>query len=290
MIVDSHSHAWDRWPYEPPVPDAPTRGSAEQLIYELDNHDVALAMVVAAGIDHNKDNNAYVAEAVRRYPDRLLHIADVDCKWGEHYHTPGATDRLRAAVDAYDPVGFTHYVGAENDGWLVSDDGMEFFGAAAELGLIASLAASPAWQDDIRTIAREFPSLPILCHHLAGIRGAAGGIAEGLRQVLPSADYPNIFVKVSGFYYGAERPWDFPYPEAIEVVRELYEGWGPRRLVWASDFPASRRWVTYTQSLEAVRTHCGFIKQEHLPGILGGNMRAVLETAHTPGSAGSGTT
>lgn len=281
MIVDSHSHAWDHWPYEPPVPDAPTRGSAEQLIYEMDNHEVDRALVVAAGIDHNPNNNAYVAEAVRRYPDRLLHVADVDCTWSEHYHTPGAADRLREVIRAYDPVGFTHYVRRDNDGWLVSDEGMEFFGVAAEHGLIASLAASPAWQDDIRTIAREFPSLQILCHHLAGIRGSAD-VAEGLRKVVQSADYPNIFVKVSGFYYGAERPWDFPYPEAVDVVRELYRNLGPHRLVWASDFPASRRWVTYTQSLEMVRTHCAFIEAEHLPDILGGNMRGVLDAARTP--------
>jgi L-fuconolactonase len=275
VIVDSHSHAWNHWPYEPPVPDAPTRGSAEQLVFELDNHEVDLALVVAAGIEHNENNNAYVADAVQRFPGRLLHIADVDCTWSRDYHTPGAADRLREAIRVYDPVGFTHYVRRENDGWMVSDEGMEFFGVAAEHGLIASLAASPAWQDDIRTIAREFPGMPILCHHLAGIRGAGAG---GLQQVLASADCPNIYVKVSGFYYGAERPWDFPFPEAIEVVRELYRNLGPHRLVWASDFPASRRWVSYTQSVEMVRTHCSFIDPEHLPAIFGGNMQAILET------------
>jgi len=284
VIVDSHSHAWARWPYDADVPDAPTRGSAEQLIFEMNQHGVDRALVVAAGIEYNPDNNTYVAEAVRRYPDRLLHVADVDCTWSEHYHRPGAADRLRDVIEKYNPVGFTHYVRSENDGWMVSEEGMEFFGVAAENNLIASLAVSPDWQDDIRTVAREFPSMPILCHHLAGIR-ASGNIADGLEKVLPSVEYPNIYIKVSGFYYGAERPWDFPYPEAIEVVRTLYRSFGASRLLWASDFPASRRCITYTQSVEMVRTHCSFIDAKDLPGIMGDNMQAVLESLGRGGNA-----
>jgi L-fuconolactonase len=280
LIVDSHSHAWDHWPYEPRPPDAHLRGDVAQLLFEMDNHGVDLALVVAAEIEHNRSNNAYVAGAVGRHPDRLLHVADVDSRWSRLHHTPGAADRLRALVRAYEPVGLTHYVGRENDGWLASDEGMEFFGVAAEHRLIVSLAASPAWQEDIRSIARAYPGMPILCHHLAGIRRRA---ANGLRDVLASRDCQNIFIKVSGFYYGADRQWDFPFPREIEIVRELYRQLGPHRLVWASDFPASRRWITYTQSLEMVRTHCDFIAVDHLPAILGGNMRTILEMARGGG-------
>jgi hypothetical protein len=48
-----------------------------------------------ARIDHNPDNNEYVAECVRRFPQRLYQFADVDCMWTSTYHTtPGAADRV----------------------------------------------------------------------------------------------------------------------------------------------------------------------------------------------------
>ena len=46
MIIDSHSHAWPRWPYQPPVPDGDSRGRIEQLLHEMDRHGVDQAVLV----------------------------------------------------------------------------------------------------------------------------------------------------------------------------------------------------------------------------------------------------
>src|SRR5215216_491670 len=40
MIVDSHCHAWRTWPYQPPVPGPTSRGTVEQLLWEMDQHGV----------------------------------------------------------------------------------------------------------------------------------------------------------------------------------------------------------------------------------------------------------
>ena len=66
----------------------------EQLLFEMDVAGVERAAVVCARIDHNPDNNDYVAECVARFPERLIMLADVDCSWTETYHTPGAAGRL----------------------------------------------------------------------------------------------------------------------------------------------------------------------------------------------------
>ena len=71
MIIDSHCHAWTRWPYQPPVPDDEHRGKIEQLINEMDLNGVDQALLVCAQIDHNPENNAYIAEQVARFPTRL---------------------------------------------------------------------------------------------------------------------------------------------------------------------------------------------------------------------------
>ncbi len=282
MIIDSHCHAWPRWPYQPPVPDD-GRGAVQQLLWEMDQNGVDRAVLVCARIDRNPENNDYGAACVARHRDRLHQFADVDCRWSPEHHTPGAADRLRALADRIPFEGITHYVEPENDGWFRSDEGVAFFRAAAERNLIVSLAASPAWQEDIRAIARKFPTLPILCHHLAGIGGWSGGREDGVRRVVASVSEPNIMVKISGFYYGSERPWEYPHSDALWVVRALYEAFGPHRLCWGSDYPVVRRALTYRQSLEAFRTHCTFVAPADRDAILGGTLDAVLRTRRPVG-------
>jgi predicted TIM-barrel fold metal-dependent hydrolase len=277
MIIDSHAHAWSTWPYEPAVPDAASRGRVEQLLWEMDRNGVDRAVLVAARIDHNPDNNDYVAAAVAAHPDRLIQFADVDCKWTADYHRPGAAERLHRAAERYRLTGFTHYLDSVNDGWLVSDEGMAFFAAAAARGLVASIAGSPVWQADLRTVARAFPALTVLCHHLAGIPSYAGDKQAGLDMVLASAEVPNIHIKASGFYYGAAAPWDYPAYPSVGWFETLYRAFGARRLCWGSDFPvAPMRACTYRQSLEILRTHCAFVSPDDLDWILGRSLEAIL--------------
>ena len=191
-IIDGHCHAWRRWPYPPLVPDEDGRGTIDQLLYEMDTNGVAQAFVVCAAIDANAENTEYVASARDRHPGRLHVVADLDCTWSATYHVPGSADRLRALDDRYQLAGFTHYVEDRNDGWLLSDEAEALFVAAEERRLVVSLAAGPAWQADLRLIAGRHPEVPVLCHHLGGVRASDGLNAGGLAEVVASAAVPNL--------------------------------------------------------------------------------------------------
>ncbi|MGD0439735.1 MAG: amidohydrolase family protein [Acidimicrobiales bacterium] len=272
-LFDGHCHAWRRWPYRPAVPDDTERGTIDQLLYEMDSNGVAEALVVCAAIDANKDNIDYVASARELHPGRLHVVADLDCTWSTTYHTRGSADRLRVLDDRYELVGFTHYLEQRNDGWLLSEEADALFKAACERRLIVSLAAGPSWQADLRVIARKHPDVPVLCHHLGDVRA---GDTAGLDEVVASSSVPNIYVKASGFHYASARGWDHPWPDALFMLRRIFDSYGPGRLCWGSDFPASKRFCTFRQSLEAVRTHCRFLSAEDLRLVLGGTLRAVL--------------
>jgi L-fuconolactonase len=276
VIVDSHCHAWRRWPYQPPVPDHESRALVEQLLWEMDRHGVEKAALVCARIDHNPDDNDYVAECVGRYPDRLYQIADVDCEWWPTYHTPGAAARLEEAVSQCGLRGFTHYVKRGDDGsWFLSEDGLSFFETAARLRQIASLSISARLQPVLREVARRFPSIPFLCHHMAGARV---GQPDLLNEIVASAAVPNIHVKLSGWHYVSDTPWAFPYPNVEPVVRALYDAFGPERLHWGSDYPVCQlRAMTYQHTLEAFRSYTPFIPDADKSRILGDSLLALLE-------------
>jgi L-fuconolactonase len=274
MIIDSHCHAWRYWPYQPPVPDPESRGLVEQLLHEMMLNGVDKAVIICAQIDQNPANNEYIAECVRRYPHKLYQFPDVDCSWSPTYHTPGAADRLRAIAERWPIRGFTHYLRNEDDGWLDSAEGIAFFQAAAELGLIASIAAAPHHEPALRRVAERFPTLPILRHHLAGVKVQD---PAGLQQVLASAALPNIYIKLSGFHYCSPVPWGFPYTDTHGVIQALYEAYGPHRMCWGSDYPVVRKAMTYQHSLEAFRTYCTFVPAADQAWILGKTLAGLLE-------------
>lgn len=265
------------------MPDASTRATAAQLLNEMDVHGVAQALVVCAAITDNPDNLEYVAAACARNPGRLHLIAELDCSWSESYHTPGSAERLRRISEAHDLVGVAHYLGERNDGWLLGADADAVFALAAEQRLLISIGASPAWQADLRVLARRHPSVPVLCHAL-GLASADGqGPSPGLAAVLASAEVANIHLKVAGLPYCASRPWDYPWPDVLAVLAEIYDAYGPRRLCWGSDFPASTRYCTFRQSIEVLRTHCPFIAAAELELILGGTLRELLSGVRAAG-------
>lgn len=276
MIIDAHCHAWERWPYQPPVPDFHSRGRIEQLIHEMDANGVDRAFLVCAGIEHNPHNNDYIAAQVGLYGERIVQVADVDCSWSATYHRPGAALRLRQAAQKWPMRAFTHYLKHEDDGaWLVSEEGLAFFTAAVELKLIASIACAPHHHLYIQQVAERFPELPILIHHLGSFQVAQ---PESLKLVLASAKWENIYIKLSGFYYVTSGDfWDFPYRDTHDAVRAEYEHFGPRRMCWGSDYPVARRFMTYRQTVEAFRTYCDFVPEAEKEWIMGKNLDGLLQ-------------
>jgi L-fuconolactonase len=282
MIIDSHCHAWTYWPYNPPVPDPESRGRVEQLLNEMDLNGVDKAVIICAQIDHNLENNLYISEGAAQHADRLYQFPDVDCSWSTTYHQPGAADRLRQIAERWPIKGFTHYLKHEDDAaWLYAEEGIAFFKVAEQFNLIASIAGAPRHQAAIRKVAERFPVMPILCHHLAGVKAQEEPPHVGLNEVLASAKLPNIYIKLSGFAYCSSVNWDYPYSDTHWVVRSLYEYFGPYRMCWGSDYPVVRFFMTYKHALEAFRTHCTFVPETDKAWILGKTLDGLLMKART---------
>ena len=279
MIIDSHTHAWPRWPYQPPVPDDESRGKVEQLLHEMDLHDVEKAILICARIDRNPENNDYVAACVKRYPDRLIQFADVDCSWTDTYHTDGAAERLKTAAETYALKGYTHYLRGDDDGtWFFSEEGQRFFQTTAELGLIASIAMGSHQHEALRKLAAQFPTVPILCHHMGGARAGEEtpiSAAQAGTRLSRRAEYPHQDVRfrlclagsmgLSAIRYTLDRPC------SLRTLRT-------ESSLLGSDYPVVRNFMTYQHALEAFRTHCPFIPEADKTEILGGTLQRLLSS------------
>ena len=290
MIIDSHTHAWRVWPYTTAaVPDPSTRGSIDHLLFDLDRHGIDQAVVLAACIDHNPDNDAYVLEGAARHPDRLVAFPDMDSVWSDTYHRPGAAARLRGRCERVSIAGIGHFLDEANDGWLTSEDADAWLSEARAQRLIVSIAAGPAWFEDIGRVAARHRDVPLLLHHVGMIRHVDATAAPDVQALVALAVHPNIGVKASGFYAGSDETAEYPYPAQMALFRRVYEAFGPRRVTWGSDHPvAAWEGCSLPQARDVVRRHAPFIRPEDLPLVMGGTMATLLEerrfpTAMSPG-------
>lgn len=275
MIIDAHCHAWTRWPYDPPVPD-PARGSAANLLWEMDAAGVDRAVVICAAIGDNPDN---AGDVIAQAGPRLMPFADFDCRWHATHHTAGAPARLDALLARFPGLrGVTHYLEETADaGWLLSAEGSACLARLEGRGLVLSLACGPSQMPVIAAAARRVPRLPILLHHLARVRaGDAGALHAVIAHAVP---VPNLILKLSGFGYAVDDGWDFPLPTAQAVARALAGAFGVRRLVWGSDWPVSLRFMTYRQTLEVLRRHGPAFSPDERAAVLGGTMSRLLDGA-----------
>ncbi len=231
--------------------------------------------------------NAYLSECARRFPGRLLPLAQIR-EWrateetelerlelavkqqglcGLYFTLEGfaATgcadrvddpkfDRLWALVDRLDIPVF----------WYVDAQRLGGFGAYMD-----QVAQLDAW-------SQAWPSIPALFTHGNDLSDLLEG--DG-RFVFPDAllrylERPNMSVEVNLHLAGDAGP--FPFTWTRDVLHAMYDRIGPKKLVWGSDMPGAERTVTYRQTLEYVRINADFMSATDFDDFFGGNIARVF--------------
>lgn len=277
MIFDAHCHVWETWPYQPAVPDPQSRARAEQVLSEMDANGVEHAVIICARLGDNAGNVDYALEAADRHAGRFIVFPDLECRWSPHYKQDGAADRLTQALDRWDFPGFTHYLDEADDGsWMLGAEGRAYFALAADKRLILSLSVVPHHMPSVIALAEAFPGMPILLHHFAFVGPRSAATPNAAALVVSAASCPNVFVKYSGLGNVAAPDQDFPYGALQYIPRLMLDAFGPERLLWGSDYPVSRRHMTYKQTLSLLTRH-GPLTGVDLDSVLGGNMQRLLD-------------
>lgn len=282
MIIDSHCHAWQFWPYQPSVPDPRSHSSINQLLSNMDKYQVDQALIVCANLDFNPLNNKYIFEQAKKFPKRIIQLADIDSYWSDTYHALGADTRLQQAIDQYELRGFTHYFAPDDSAmWLTSEYGLKFFEVAAANNQLISISIPLNILPSIIDIATKFPDTPILLHHMgleiapSNQRGSVEEILQNLKVVTSAANQSNIHLKMSGFHHIWPERADFPYSEMRFVTQDIFTAFGPHRLHWGSDSPVSKQHITYKESMDVFKMHLDFVSEDDL-GLVFGNSLAQL--------------
>jgi predicted TIM-barrel fold metal-dependent hydrolase len=101
-----------------------------------------------------------------------------------------------------------------------------------------------------------------------------------LPAVLELADFPHVYVMLSGLYGWSREP--YPYRDLNGVVQALYERFGAGRMFWASDFPWILERPGYGPLLELPTAHLPNATDAELADMLGGTIARIFTCSAWP--------
>jgi L-fuconolactonase len=120
--------------------------------------------------------------------------------------------------------------------------------------ILAPISRMPA----VGRLVDQCPDLTLVIDHMAD---CPVDQPQELEKLIALKRHPRTFVKTS-------HPWSlskqkYPWMDAQELVKRLHAAFGPRRLMWATDWPIiENAGATYAQALTLVRDAMPFLNEE----------------------------
>lgn len=272
MRIDSHQHFWEvgRFPYAwmPEDPSSPLRRNylPEDLapILERNNFDGSVLVQAATGPGEADwfldlaDCNAFIKGVV----------AWVDLTSPDLGHE---LDRLQHRPKF---KGVRHLVHDEPDvRWLLREDVLAGLRELARRDIPYDLLLRPPHLPHIPELLDKVPGLRVVIDHIAKpliAEGRMDGWAEDMERI---AQYPQVWVKLSGMITEADhknwKPADLA-PYVAHVVR----CYGPERLMFGSDWPVCLLAGSWKEVLAAFTQALGPLPAEIRAPIMGDNAAA----------------
>jgi predicted TIM-barrel fold metal-dependent hydrolase len=269
MVIDSHLHFFD----------APRPGSQFSHVRDHLAYDDVRAAAAAIGIDrfvqvtpaavgYDNDFSFAIAEQA---PDTVFGVIarldpvdpEIETQLRDAMHRPQMLALRLTLIEKH------------SETWLEERRLDGFFGFAQGLGVPIELFA-PFRVNAMHETVRRFTGIRWLIDHM-GLRYYENrDNRDAFRQwddLLDLAVEPNAWIKCTYFPEAAKDIEAYPYPQAQQHLRRLYDRAGADRLVWGSNYPNVRRACTYQQALDFIRLGCHYMTETERAGLLGNNFQ-----------------
>ena len=200
--------------------------------------------IVLIQMSYYRFDNRYMLDVIRERPEAFCGIAIVD------WNAPRPEDAMRELMRVH-VHGFRVRPTGAAANWLDGDGFQRMFQCGAKERLAICPLIDPEHLPALSRMCERFPDTPVIVDHLARI-GVKGSVRdEDVAALCALARHRNVMVKVSAFnVLGAKKP---PHLDLAPMIKRVYEAYGARRLMWASDCPFQTLKETYEDSIGLVR-------------------------------------
>ena len=265
LMIDSHVHVFKRDPQfpfaagaKPPAEDA----SAEMLLSLMKANNVARTVIIQ--VIHYRWDNSYLASVLKRYPAIFHGVCRVNPE------DPAAPDHLsQHTQDGFHGVRLSPDATAQGD-WIRGPLMLPLWRRCNELKVPMTILAPVTRLPDLVPLIEANPELTVVIDHMADCPLDRPDL---LKLLLDLARYPKVFVKITDLWTLSRQP--YPYPDAQDQVKRLYATFGPRRLMWATNWPVSLQQLPYARLVELYRDHVNFFSREDREEILSKTVQRV---------------
>ncbi|MDR3410027.1 MAG: amidohydrolase family protein [Formivibrio sp.] len=266
LLIDSHVHVWKRDPAFPfsPLRKAPTVDATAEMVLDLMKAN-GVSRTVLIQMIHYMWDNSYLADVLKRYPQYFLGVCRVNPE------DPAAPDTLSKLVQeqGFHGVRISPYASAEYD-WIKGPLMPPLWRRCNELKVPMTVLTEAPRLREIVPLIEKNPELTVVIDHMADIKPDR---LDQLQWLLDLARYPKVFVKISHMWSISKQP--YPYADSMDQVKRLFDAFGPKRLMWGTDWPVSLPHLPYDKIVELFRDHLDFLSPEDRAQILGKTVQEV---------------
>ena len=259
-IIDSYTHAGHNW-LEP----------IDLLLYQMQANGVDKAVLVQ---HRGVYDNTYLLECAEQHPGTFAVVVRVDT------NEPNAPDVLEDWAKQ-GAIGISTGPTIRSPG----ADPLAIWRKTAELGLVAITQGELAQfaSDDFEALLRDVPDLTVVIEHLAGI-GPNGQLPyTEYKKILTLAKYPNVYMEVGGLGEVMPRPPvlkpEFDIGDVPPYLEMALEAFGPRRVMWGSDYPPVSVREGYHNALHGVMDHPALADPEVKDWVMNKTASALFKLA-----------
>ena len=289
--IDAHLHVFtkvsDQFPRETtPVCPAEREESVEKLLGEMEKHEIDQAVLVQmAGT--SLAQHRYLLRCLKDYPKRFLGIGLIP------QGHPNPAEHMAQLTDGTGIIGFRlSTFGGPRDIFAKMDvrefETYPIWEYAAEHDCVLWLYPQAIEAHLLPYLVQAFPQVRVVLNHL-GMTPGKGKFSWdelGRPQIQVSsynlamhttyrlARFENVNVHLSGQYAFSKEA--FPYQDLAGWHRNLLNGFGPKRLMWATDFPWILEDPGYDKLTTVIEKLMPNLTESELADIMGGNAKRIL--------------
>ena len=275
MIVDAHHHVWD-----PSRADYPWMTDELAAIRRPFTPDDLAPLLAADGVGATvlvqtrsslDETRAFLATAAATPFIRGV-VGWVDLT------DPAVGDTIAALRDGPGGqrlVGIRHQVHDEPDAeWLLREDVGRGIRAVRDAGLVYDLLVRSRELPAALTLARSEPDARFVIDHIAKPPIRSGELQPWADRIGAFANLEHVACKLSGMV--TEADWQRWRPaDLVPYVEHVVEVFGPRRLLFGSDWPVCLLAASYEQVIAAARETLGALSASDVAAVFGGTATEV---------------
>ena len=266
-IIDAHSHIWtteiEKYPLQKgqTVEDLKPRSfTPKELMAIAAPYGVTKVVLIQHNIFHGFDNS-YIVDTIQKEPKKYSGVSRVNAAGKNPVRKMNQLRKLGIRGLRIVPGD------GKTDRWRDSDGMNAMWKRGAEIGVALCPLINPEDLPEVDFMCQKYPETTVVVDHFARIGIDGKFHRKDLDNLVKLAKHSKAHVKVSAYYaLGNKKP---PYDELIPMIKELYEAYGPGRLMWASDCPYQLTGPnTYGDSIALIQDRIDFLSEGDKDWIL----------------------